>query len=289
MGRVSGIGWGLGYLGGIPILLLIVALRGTEFTADDVRFSMLLCGAWTAVFAIPIFVTLRDRRPDVLPEKIGIAGAYRELFQSIKRVWDNSRHLLYFLIASAIFHDGLAGVFTFGAILAGGTFGFSPGEVIIFGIVANVTAGVSTMLFGMMDDKLGPKNVIMFSLISMVVLGLFFFVHDKGQIVFWICGLLLTVFVGPAQSASRSCPARLMPDGQSGEIFGLYATTGRAVSFLSSTAWAVSIGIAIALSGGGTEDSVQYAGILGIVIVLFIGLLVLIPVKDPTRTKNLTV
>lgn len=72
---------------------------------------MLLCGAWTAVFAIPIFVTLRDRRPDVLPEKIGIAGAYRELFQSIKWVWDNSRHLLYFFIASAIFRDGLAGEF----------------------------------------------------------------------------------------------------------------------------------------------------------------------------------
>ncbi|NLE98188.1 MAG: MFS transporter [Propionibacterium sp.] len=286
VGRVSGLGWGLGYLGGITILLLIVLILGMEFAPDDIRIAMVFCGVWTVIFSIPIFIALKDRKPVVMPEKVGVIGAYKELIRSIVRVWRTSRHTLYFLIASAVFRDGLGGVFTYGAILASVTFGFTGGEVIIFGIVANLTAGISSMLFGMLDDRIGPKNVIMISLVSMVLLGLaIFFFHDIGKPIFWVCGLLLTLFVGPAQAASRSYLARLTPEGHTGEIFGLYATTGRAVSFLSSTAWALSIGIAASLAGG-AEESVQYAGILGIVIVLAIGLVVLIPVKDPTRVRT---
>ncbi len=285
VGRISGLGWGLGYLGGIAILLLIVAIFD-ELKAPAIRASMLLCGAWTVLFSIPIFVALKDRRPAVAPERIGVLGAYRELFRSIRRLWDTSRETLYFLVASAIFRDGLAGVFTFGAILAVGTFGFETTDVITFGIVANLTAGISAALFGLLDDRVGPKRVIVGSLTSMVVLGsLIFLLHDRGPTVFWVCGLLLTLFVGPAQSASRSYLARLAPEGQTGEIFGLYATTGRAVSFLSSTAWALAISVAVAVAGG-TEESAQYAGILGIVLVLAVGLLVLLPIKDPKRVRQ---
>ncbi len=286
VGRVSGLGWGLGYLGGITIMLLIVIML-PALKAPEIRTAMLLCGAWTVVFSIPIFVNLRDKKPEIAPERIGVIGAYRELFSSIKRLWKTARHTLYFLIASAVFRDGLAGVFTFGAILAMGTFQFEFKEVMIFGIVANLVAGISALLLGLLDDKVGPKAVIMLSLISMVFCGVAIFIfHDAGKTVFWIFGLLLTLFVGPAQAASRSYLARLAPEGQTGEIFGLYATTGRAVSFLSSTAWAVSISLAVMLTGG-NEDSVQYAGILGIVVVLAIGLLVLIPIKDPSRAKTL--
>lgn len=285
VGRVSGLGWGMGYLGGITIMVLIVAtLPVTE--PDGIRTAMLLCGLWTVVFSIPIFVMLKDRKPATPQERVGVVGAYVELGRSIKRLWHSSRATLYFLVASAVFRDGLAGVFTFGAILASGTFQFEFTEVLIFGVVSNLVAGLSTLLFGMLDDKLGPKAVITFSLVSMVVLGLLvFFLHGQGKIVFWVCGLLLTLFVGPAQSASRSYLARLAPEGQTGEIFGLYATTGRAVSFLSSTAWAVSISLAAMLSGG-DEESVQYAGILGIVVVLGLGLVVLIPIKDPKHARE---
>lgn len=285
VGRVSGLGWGMGYLGGITIMVLIVAtLPVTE--PDGIRTAMLLCGLWTVVFSIPIFVMLKDRKPATPQERVGVVGAYVELGRSIKRLWHSSRATLYFLGASAVFRDGLAGVFTFGAILASGTFQFEFTEVLIFGVVSNLVAGLSTLLFGMLDDKLGPKAVITFSLVSMVVLGLLvFFLHGQGKIVFWVCGLLLTLFVGPAQSASRSYLARLAPEGQTGEIFGLYATTGRAVSFLSSTAWAVSISLAAMLSGG-DEESVQYAGILGIVVVLGLGLVVLIPIKDPKHARE---
>jgi UMF1 family MFS transporter len=112
--------------------------------------------------------------------------------------------------------------------------------------------------------------VIIVALSGLIVSGLLvFFLHDGGQIVFWTAGLALTLFVGPAQSASRTFLARIIPPGREGEVFGLYATTGRAVSFLAPTMFALFVGI------GGAA----YFGILGIVLVLVLGLVLLIPVK----------
>lgn len=313
VGRVSGLGWGLGYLGGITILLVIVALRGMDFEADDVRFAMLICGAW-ALFCIPIFIALRDdlvkrsaylearrrdkvARPalrDALDGAQGVGGriavlyrhsplkrvgdAYARLIRSVRELWTESPNTVYFLLASALFRDGLSGVFTFGAVLARGTFGFSFGEVIMFGVAANVTAGVATILFGFLDDRVGPKKVMMFSLGSLVVLGLgVFFLHDLGKTAFWILGLALCLFVGPTQSASRSFLVRATPQGKSGEIFGLYATTGRAVSFLSPLAWSSAILLGAWITG---EENTQYFGIVGIILILGLGMLALIGVKE---------
>ncbi len=283
VGKVSGLGWGMGYIGGIAILLVIVALRGVDFDADDVRFAMLLCGAWTAVFTIPIFLALRDRpRPQKL-KRLNPLQAYGALITSLRRIWRSSPNTIWFLFASALFRDGLAGVFTFGAVLAAGTFGFSFGDIIIFGIVANVSAGVSTMIFGLIDDRIGPKKVIMISLVALVILGsVIFFLHDGGRIVFWTCGLGMTLFVGPAQSASRSFLARIIPAGKAGEIFGLYATTGRAVSFLAPLAF----GGAILLGQRFGDGEAQYFGILGIVLVLLVGLIAMLRVKEEGHAFN---
>lgn len=201
------------------------------------------------------------------------------MWASLRRLWARSPHTVYFLGASALFRDGLAGVFAFGAVLAAGTFGMSAGDVIIFGAAANIVAGVATMLFGLLDDVLGPKRVILISLVALVVLGLAIFVlHDGGATVFWTLGLAMTAFVGPAQAASRSFLARVIPEGHSGEIFGLYATTGRVVSFLSPAAFALFIWLGAVITG---DDNTQYWGILGIAVVLIAGLAVLIPVKTP--------
>lgn len=248
---------------------------------------MLICGAWTLLFTIPLFVTVKDKRPDHPVPSLGVIGSYRELIASIRRLWRTSPNTIFFLVASALFRDGLAGVFTFGGILAAVTFGFEFSEVVTFGVVANVVAGVATMLFGLLDDRIGPKKVIIFSLICLVLLGTGVFVfHDGGKPVFWALGLLMCLFVGPAQSASRSFLARLIPDGMSGEIFGLYATTGRAVSFLSPLLFGVGISIGQAVLGS-SEEGAQYWGILGIVVVLLLGLIVAIFVKQPPKAAEL--
>ena len=210
--------------------------------------------------------------------RVGVVMSYRLVWRSIRGLWATSRHTVYFLLASALFRDGLAGVFAFGAILAHGTFGLSAGDVIVFGAAANIVAGFATMAFGLLDDRIGPKRVILISLGSLVVLGVLIFVlHDGGPSTFWVLGLLMTVFVGPAQAASRSFLARLIPEGKNGEIFGLYATTGRVVSFMSPVAFGAFIAIGAAVTG---QENTQYWGILGIVLILAAGFAVMLPVKE---------
>ncbi|TIH38691.1 MFS transporter [Subtercola vilae] len=282
VGKVSAFGWSMGYFGGIVLLLIVYFGLISPAPANDnglsVRISMLIAALWLGVFALPVLFFVPEYRAPaaVAREKVSFIGSYIRLGHDIARLWRTSRHTVYFLIASAVFRDGLTGVFTFGGVLAAGTFGFSSGQVIIFAIAANVTAGVSTVLVGRLDDRVGPKPVIVAALIGLVVSGLaVFLLHDAGQTAFWVFGLALCLFVGPAQSASRSFLARVIPAGREGEVFGLYATTGKAATFLAPAAFAVFV----------TVGGAQYWGILGLVLVLAVGLVVLLPVKS--RQKQL--
>lgn len=292
-GLISGIGWGAGYLGGIVLLLILyfgfinpeVGWFGvTSENGMDVRVSMLIAAAWFGLSALPVLLNPPTGYGNVKQvRKLSIADTYREVFRSIASLWKESRATVRFLIASAVFRDGLAGVFTFGGVLAASVFGFTPSEVIIFAIAANVVAGISTIAMGKLDDVLGPKLLISVSLLVMVIAAVMVFIlHQNGQAVFWTLGLLLCVFVGPCQSASRSMLARMIPAGREGEIFGLYATTGRAVSFLAPLAYGLAITFGKLFSPD--PDSATAWGILGIAFVLLLGLLLLLAV--PTKLGN---
>ena len=188
--------------------------------------------------------------------KESILTSYKLLWRTLLYLHNFQPRLLWFLLAAAVFRDGLAGVFTYGGIIAQNTFGFSSGDVIIFAIVANIVAGIATIWAGRLDDRFGPRNVIMASLIILVVAGLLvFFLHSAGTVAFWVLGLLLSACVGPAQSAARSFLARLIPEGQEGEIFGLYATTGRAVSFMAPAMYGIFIYLGTRLVGPGARRS----------------------------------
>lgn len=297
IGRVSGLGWGLGYIGGIVLLLIVyfglinpeVGIFGiTSENGMDVRVTMLICAVWTLLFSLPVLLTVRDDPAARAnrPPRLGLIGSYKLLFSSIANVWRQDHHTVYFLLASAVFRDGLAGVFTFGGVIAATVFGFTPGEVIIFGVAANLVAGVATIAFGALDDLLGPKRVIIGSLIAMILAGLgVFFLHEHGASVFWALGLVLCVFVGPAQSASRTFLARLIPKGKEGELFGLYATTGRAVSFMAPAAFSLAILLGVLVTGE-TAAEAEYWGIVGILAVLTVGLLLLLPVRVKVRSNS---
>ena len=285
IGKISGFGWSMGYFGGIVLLLILyfgfihpdVGLFGvTSENGLSVRVSMLIAAAWFGLSALPILFTVPENRTTALNgPRVGILASYAALGRDIAKLWKSSRHTLQFFIASAIFRDGLTGVFTFGGILAAGTFGFSPGDVIIFAIAANIVAGISTISIGLLDDILGPKWVMVTAISGTIVAGLgVFFFHAGGATVFWIFGLLLSAFVGPAQSASRSFLARIVPESRQGEMFGLYATTGKAATFLAPLLF----GVFVTIFGS------QYWGILGIVLVLIVGLILLLPVS--TRSEN---
>ncbi|MBU4464235.1 MAG: MFS transporter, partial [Actinobacteria bacterium] len=282
IGKVSGLGWGLGYIGGIVALTLVVALTFADWfgmdTSDGMAYRLIAvgCGIWTIVFSIPLFLNVPETpaRPDAV--RVGFFRSYVVLVGDVVALFRAHRPTFWFLVASAVYRDGLAGVFAFGGVLAAVVFGFSATEVMIFGIAANIVAGVSTIIAGRADDRFGARAVIMTALGGLVVMTLaVFFLHDQGKAVFWICGLFLTAFVGPAQASSRSLLARVTPQGMQGEIFGLYATTGRVASFISPAMWTIFI-----VSFGAT-----YWGILGIAIVLAAGLALLVAVKLPAQAR----
>lgn len=277
-GRVSGLGWGLGYIGGIIALVLVVLADSFDWfgmdTSNGMAYRLIAvgCAVWTVLFAWPLFRFVPEAPAVPRGSGAGILNAYVLLWHSVRGLWREARATLWFLAASAVYRDGLAGVFVFGAVIAANAYGFSDSEVIMFGIAANLIAGLVTLISGRFDDWLGPRTVIITALSGIVIGGLCVaFLHGLGQITFWIFGLLLAGMVGPAQAASRSLLARVSPVGRETEIFGLYATTGRAASFMSPVAWAIAVGV----------SGATLWGTLGIITVVAIGLVLLLFVHTP--------
>ena len=283
IGKVSGFAWGLGYIGGI--VLLLVSLVGFIQTdtpwfgiptenALNVRSVFLFSAIWFIVFSIPLFLAVPEipEKPNRVKENI--IESYFKLWAQLKSLYKQAPETLKFLIASAIYRDGLSGVFAFGGALGSLAFGFELAEVILFGIAANVMAGIGAAIGGVLDDKIGGKRVIMGSLLGLTVAGFGVFAFaNLGPITYWVGGLALTLFVGPAQAASRTFVAKFTPPGREGEVMGLYMTTGRAVSFLSPLLWTSAISIALSMGINNAQATVW--GILGLMVVRVAGILLL--------------
>jgi UMF1 family MFS transporter len=281
-GRISGSGLAAGYFGSVLLLLMVylglIAGEGETrgllaIPADDgwpVRSAMLLAAAWFTLFALPLLVTGRSAEREDVRARIGFFGAYRNLWAELTDQWRRDHNIVYYLAASAIFRDGLTGVFTFGAVVGVTVYGVSQADVLLFGVCACVIAAIGAVLGGLLDDRIGSKLVIVGSLSALIVTALVLMTLD-GAASFWICGLLLCLFVGPTQSSARTQMLRLSTEGKEGVAFGLYTTTGRAASFLAP--WF--FGTFIAVFGA------DRAGLGGICAVLAIGLLGMIAVRVP--------
>ncbi len=277
LGRWSGWAWGLGYFGGLSAM--VVALVGfvqaenplfglTKDGAEHVRVVGPLAAIWFLAFTWPLFAFTPDRRSSKLGVGEKVSIGLKNLVVTLKNVrqYDN---LVRFLIVRMIYADGLATVFAFGGIYAAGTFGMELSEVILFGIVLNVTAGIGAFGFAWIDDFLGSKRTIMISLVGLIVTALGAVVVEQVMW-FWIWGSLLGIFVGPAQAASRSMMARLSPPELTTEFFGLYALTGKATAFLGPLL--VSIVTAAAAS--------QRAGLAVVLAFFLVGLVGMLVVKE---------
>ncbi len=294
VGRVSGFGWAMGYLGGI--ILLLICYFG--FVAGDgdtrgflgvpsengmnIRLIALLSAVWFLVFAIPLFLKIPELPATANPDapKVSIADSYRGVWNDITTMWREDRTTLKFLIASAFFRDGLAGVFAYGAVLAVSVYSIREDDVILFGVAANVISAAGALLAGRYDDKIGPRAVMVVSLASMLACGVIL-LAVSGPLMFWIFGLGLCLFVGPAQSASRTYLTRITVPGREGQNFGLYAMTGRAVSFMAPLLFAVFIWAGNVVFDTDTDRW----GIAGIMVVLAIGLALLLRVPAHVDDK----
>lgn len=280
IGKISGFGWGMGYAGGVVLLLFVyvafvspeVGLFGvTDADGLNIRVVAVTCALWLAVFAMPVLLTAPPPRARPTTPRLNLAASYRKIVRDVVTLYRQTPHTVHFLLASAVYRDGLSAIFSFGGVIAAGTFGLSSADVIVFAVAANVLAAIGAVVAGQVDDSAGPKAVIVGSLVSLLVVGTALSL-SSGPTTFWIGGLLLALFVGPAQSASRTFLGRLTPPGKEGEIFGLYAMTGRAASFLGPAMFA----------GFSWLFGAQRAGMVGILLVLGVGLLLLLPVRRPT-------
>ena len=278
LGRVSGWAWGLGYAGGLVCLALALVLfvraeapvfdldRGA---AEQVRAIGPFVALWFALFALPLFLFTPDGAARGVPAGRAIRRGLGALLATLRAL---PRHgqIGRFLLARMIYTDGLNTLFAFGGIYAAGTFGMSFEEILIFGILLNVTAGLGAAGFAWVDDIFGAKPTIMVALLGLTLFGgLILLVTSKTW--FIALGCAIGVFMGPAQAASRSLMARLAPAEVRSEMFGLYALSGKATAFVGPllvgwvTVWA---------------DS-QRAGMATIPIFFLVGMVLLWPLKDP--------
>ncbi|GAA4283409.1 MFS transporter [Brevibacterium daeguense] len=292
-GRISGLGWGLGYFGGLVLLMLLlvtviqpeVGLFGAT-DEDGLRYRVVAVAAavWFGVFAIPIliFAPREAVSPAEARERESMfsfvtrwAADFRHLIRRIVALFKTDRETLKFLAASAVFRDGLATIFAFAGVIAAGSYGFDGSEIILLGVAANLVAGVGALSAGWFDDRFGAKTVIVVGLVCLIA-GAVPIIVSGDKTVFWIAAMWLCLFVGPVQSASRPFLTRITPPERAGENFGLYATTGRAVSFLGPLLFAAFI----ALFG------FQRAGAIGIMLVLAAGLVLMLFVRGGAALRE---
>jgi MFS transporter, UMF1 family len=275
IGRVSGYGWGLGYAGGL--VCMGIALVGfvrpeapwfgiSTVEGFNVRATNLLVAAWFGLFSLPLFLFVPDRPTDNV--RLDVRGSIRELGATLREI-ARYREIVKFLIARLVFNDGLVTVFAFGGIYAAGTFGMSLSEVIAFGVVLNVAAGAGAFAFGFLDDKIGGKKTIMVTLVALAM-ATAMAVWAPDRTWFWTAGILIGIFVGPNQSASRSLMARFVPEKRQAEFFGFFAFSGKVTSFMGP----ILLGTVTALFQS------QRAGVATVVLFFVVGGLLMMTVNE---------
>jgi len=280
-GQVSGLGYGLGYFGSVVLLLVVYfgfvspdgdtsgLLNLPVADGQNVRAAMFFTAIWFGLCALPVLIAVPSGdRTDAAAHGGGFFAGYRKLWTELRSEWRRDHNVVYYLIASAIFRDGLTGIFAFGAVLGVRVYDVSSADVLLFGVSASVIAAIGALIGGRLDDRFGGKPVIVVSLSAMIAVAATLMALS-GPLVFWVCGLLLCLFIGPILSAARTLMLRMSAEGKEGMAFGLYTTTGRAVSYLAPVLFSLFI----------TVFGADRAGMGGLILVLALGLVALLAVK----------
>lgn len=196
----------------------------------------------------------------------------QQLKQSLLQIRHHT-NLVQFLVSSAVYRDGLNTLFTVGGIYAAGLYGLDFVEIVYFGIGLNIFAGFGAFAFAHIDDVIGSKRTIVLSLIGLILTGTaVLFTEEKST--FITLAMLLGIFMGPVQAASRTLAGRLAPKGMINQTYGLYAFTGKSVAFLGPLVFG------LATHAYGT----QQAGMFTIILFWVLGLGLLMMVKEERDT-----
>ena len=280
IGRWSGLAWGLGYIGGLLILILCLVFikfgdpASLGLDADKlehIRIMGPIVGIWVILFSIPLFLFTPDKPSTGKSTMQAVSLGLSTLWQTLKSLREY-KNIAVFLLGRMFYADGLATLFTMGGIFAAKAYGMNDEEVLTFAIVLNITAGAGAIAFAWIDDKIGSKTTIIISVSAIIVLGSFLLFFE-AKTTFYILAALLGIFIGPAQSASRALMARLAPKDLQTEMFGLYAYSGKATAFVAPAI----VTIVMAYT-----DNIRI-GMVAIPVLMLIGLIIILRVKEPGR------
>jgi MFS transporter, UMF1 family len=269
IGRLSGSGWALGYVGGIVSLILVLGFLAASpetgrtlfgltplFGLDPVshqgdRITGPLTGVWFILFVLPMFLLTPDFPPK-RPVGAALREGLKELGETLKAL-PKQRSMAAFLLANMIYTDGLVSLFAFGGIYAAGTFGWSTIQLGSFGILLAIAGAFGGWFGGKLDDRLGPKTVIAGTLLVLLLSAIAILMVDRDSIFFikvappvpggalfaapaekayLALGCLIGMCGAPLQAASRSLLIRLAPKDRIAQYFGLFALTGKVTSFV---------------------------------------------------------
>nr|WP_245622447.1 MFS transporter [Litoreibacter arenae] len=304
IGRISGSGWAMGYLGGLLALvfaLLFLAENGQGRTLigiepigrldpaarEGTRFVGVFSAIWFVAFMVPFFLWVRDPKDRPLRTKGVVTAGLRSLGRTIMRL-PKSPSLANYLASSMLYRDALNGMYTFGGVYAVGVLGWSVVDVGVFGILAVIGGAIAAFLGGRADSRFGPKPVILVSILALIAAAFSIVmitpdavfgipVTDAGiiagrtvsDIAFYLAGILVGAAGGTIQSASRTMMVRQANPHRMTEAFGLYALAGKATSFLAPAL----IALTTMLTGS------QRIGVTPLIGLFLLGLVLLLWVK----------
>ncbi len=280
IGRISGLGWALGYIGGGALLAInLIMLQYPEwlgfpsgyFTVQDCFLSVAF---WWLIFSLPLFLFLKERSEPYRPSVGGgyVLEGYRRLRHTFRRI-KTFKELTKFLFAFLIYNDGIETVIVMASIFGADVLGMKTSELIVFFLMVQGIAFIGSVLFGFLADAIGNKKAVMISLglWSLVVLWAFqlgIFWDPKTE--YWILGVLVALVLGGSQAASRSLQGLFTPDANSAEFFAFFGVSGKFASIFGPLIY----GILIAITG-----SVQ-SGVLSVLIFFVVGMIILWTVNE---------
>jgi UMF1 family MFS transporter len=230
MGRISGFGWGLGYMGGLLALAIAYPFISGGFAESNLaryRLTFAVTAVFFLIAALPTFLFLQERAvaQPVLPGQ----AAWRQGFARLAataRQFGRYRDLFAFFIAYLIYTDAINTVIVASAIFANKVLDFSPGDLIVFFLITQVTAGLGAVGFGILADHIGAKRTINATLVLWVIISVAAaLVQTHAQ--FYAIGLLAGAALGANQTASRTLIGQFTPSGRQGEFFGFFSVTGK--------------------------------------------------------------
>jgi len=236
LGKSSGFGFALGYIGGIVILLISIKLfidtDNLPFglikeESQNIRAIALLVSIWFLIFSIPfLFFVIKERKKEI--KKTASSN-----FADIKKLlWDKKISVLgKFLIARMLYADGLNAIIVMGGIFAVGVFNLEIKDLLKLSVLMNITAFIGAFVGGMANDKYGSKIVIIFSLIGLILSSITILFTFSVSTFFFLAAIN-GLFIGPIQSASRVVITSMLNKNNQGKGFGLFATSGKLTSFL---------------------------------------------------------